>query len=451
MAQVWGSRDESDADDIDSWMVRRGAQLALRSTADAMGRDLWNQSTQDGGDLYAGKPSDLTALGLSAIGGAAKPYSGAAANADSQAGEAEGLTSVAQAGARRPSVTEVGAQQRPSVADASESFTPSDDPSVSELDVIGRPSVPAPRPSFLDSLDHDPLVRSAAGIAGFALGVPGGVLRGGWHALEGVGHGLNFVGGLFFPEGRAMALDDAQTATHSALQYGRSVLANPARLANDAHSVAVSVNRDLNPFATPLPDTASGAFLQKAGIGANLGETLTNAVGLAAAPEVVGGIKAAAAFAATREANMAEMMDRGLSEPMAKYLSKPYKGKGDHAVIQNSQKSVLGLIDTPWLKDVRIPRQLMDSVFNVSRPRGLSQYDFYKYHYGVDPQFYGGSLPRNIEGPNGFSGAKLGFERYSNPARTWARIPQIWKDYPAAVAAGDVSGLLLPDTKESPQ
>ena len=93
----------------------------------------------------------------------------------------------------------------------------------------------------------------------------------------------------------------------------------------------------------------------------------------------------------------------------------------------------------------------MDSSLNVSKPRGLSQYDFYKYHYAVDPKFYGGSLRRGLNGGRGFSGAQLGFERYSIPERTWARIPPIWKDYYTGVTLGDALRPLPQDLSENPQ
>jgi hypothetical protein len=85
---------------------------------------------------------------------------------------------------------------------------------VSEVDVVGRRPDQAPHRSFLDGFDHDPVARAAAGIAGYAIGLPGGVLRGGWHALEGLSHGLNFVGGLIAsPDAREEAWEGAHAAT----------------------------------------------------------------------------------------------------------------------------------------------------------------------------------------------------------------------------------------------
>jgi hypothetical protein len=476
MAQGWSSQGGDDPEDIDTWLVRRNAQLALRAEADAVARNLWNQSIQSGDDLYAGNPSDLTAIGLAALDGAGSSATGAA-NDDDQGGSggafdrpsaATGEGSVhnsfgavagrADVGGPYPSSTRNNSRQHrsPISQDQDRGPVPSlpsgaNVPTVSELKVVGRPTASTPHPGFFDSLNHNPVARVAGGLGGYLIGLPAGVLRGGWHALEGVGHDVNFARRLLVSsDARAKAWDDAQTTTHEALQYGRSALANPARLADDALSGARAANRSLNPFATPIPDTASGAFGHELGIGANGGETLTNIAGLFAAPEVLAGVNAARTFAATREANVAKMVAQGLDEPTARYLSKLYKGEGDHAVVQKSQKSVLGF-KTPLLKKAPIPTWFMDSPLNVSRPRGLSQGDFYEYHYGVDPQFYGAKLPRHLNGGKGWSGNRLGLERYSGPGRTWARIPPIWKDYYTGVASGDALGLLPQDASEAPQ
>ncbi|HEX4710317.1 hypothetical protein [Phenylobacterium sp.] len=476
MAQGWSSQGGDDPEDIDTWLVRRNAQLALRAEADAVARNLWSQSIQSGDDLYAGNPSDLTAIGLAALDGAGS-YSTTAANDDDQGGSggafdrpsaAAGEGSVhdgfgatagrADVGGPHLSRTSSNSSQHRSPISEDQDLRPApyqpsgaNDPTVSELEVVGRPIASTPHAGFFDSLNHNPVARAAGGLGGYLIGLPAGVLRGGWHSLEGVGHGLNFARGLLYsPDARAKAWDDAQTTTHDALQYGRSVLANPARLADDALSGARAANRSLNPFATPIPDTASGAFGHELGIGANGGETLTDIAGLFAAPEVFAGVKAAGTFAATREANVAKMMAQGLDEATARYLSKPYKGQGDHALIQKSQRSILGF-ETPGLRGLPIPKWFMDGPLNVSIPRGLSQYDFYKYHYGVDPKFYGGRLPVDLNGGKGFSGKRLGFERYSDPGRTWARIPPIWKDYYAGVASGEAAGMFPESSSETPQ
>lgn len=430
MPRDGSSQGGNDLDDMDTWVRRRNAQLALRQEADSVARSLWNQSIRDGDDLYAGNPSDLTAIGLAAL-GRTGPYLSRTSSNKSVHGS---LTS------RNSNPGPV--RSLPGDANV---------PSVSELEVIGRPTTPTPSGGFFDSLNHNPVARVAGGLGGYLLGLPVGALRGGWHALEGVGHGLNFAGGLLSSRDvRAKAWNDAQTATHDSLQYGRSVRANPSRLADDALSWARAANRSLNPLATPIQDTASATFGHELGIGANGAETLINIAGLFAAPEVAAGVNAARTFAATREANVAKLMGQGLAEPTARYLSKPYKGQGDHAVIQKTQKSVLGF-ETPLLQRAPIPKWFMDGPLNVSRPRGLSQADFYEYHYGVDPHFYGGTLPPRLNGGKGWSGKRLGLERDSRPGRTWARIPPVWKDFYTGVASGDALSLPLQDAPEAPR
>ena len=432
MAQSWPSQDGDDPEDIDAWMPRRNAQVALRPEADAAGRDLWNQTIQTGDDLYAGNPSDITAIGLAALVGAAPNLT--PASSDDQDARGGGFQ-------RGPALSAVPVATPTSNTDY---------PSVSELDVVGRLPDQTPHPSFLDGLNHSWPARIAGGVAGYAVGLPFGVGRAGWHAIEGVGDGQKFAAGLFSHEGRARALDDTQTAAHNALQYGRSVLANPSRLANDAATQGAAAVHSVVPFKTPMADTALGEIGHEFGIGMNAGETATNIAGLIATPEVFEGLNAVRTFAATREANIAEMMARGIDEPTAVKLSRRYDGQGDHAVIQKRQKSILGF-KTPLLKEAPIPQWFMDGPLNVSKPRGLSQYDFYKYHYGVDGQFHGGKLPNGPDGPRGFSGRNLGFERYGQPGRTWARIPQIWKDYYAGVTSGDVMRQLPQDAVETPQ
>ena len=474
MPQGWSSQSGDDPDDFDTWMVRRNAQLALRAEADAVARNLWNQSIQSGDDLYAGNPSDLTVIGLAALDGAGS-YATTGANDDDQGGSgaafdrpsaAAGEGSVhagfgatagrADLGGPHLSRTSNNGFQHRSPISQDQDLRPvpslpsgANVPTVSELEVVGRPTYQAPHTGFLDSLNHSLAARIVGGGAGYLFGLPAGVARGGWHALEGIGDGLNFARSLVLPEGRAKAWNEAKTATHNALQYGRSVAANPSRLVDDAVSEGTAAIHNFVPFTT-MADTATGEIGHELAIGMNGGEALANVAGFFAAPEVVGGLNAARTFAATREANIAEMMERGLNEPTARHLSKPYKGQGDHALIQKSQKSIFGF-EMPGLRRLPIPKWFMDSSLNVSIPRGLSQYDFYKYHYGVDPQFYGGRLPVDLNGGKGFSGKRLGFERYSNPGRTWARIPPIWKDYYAGVASGEAAGIFPQDSSETPQ
>ena len=472
MSEGWSSPDNGDLGDLDAWMKWRNAQVALRPEADAFARNLWNQSIQNGDDLYAGNPSDLTAIGLAALDGVT-PYAATAANDDDQGGDdgafdpysatgaglkqdgAAASTGDASNDGPYPSNAASNTSQQGLPISGSQTPGPDrslpsgiNDPWVSELEVIGQPTSPTPHDGFLDRLNHSLPARVAGGAAGYLVGLPWGVARAGLHAVEGVEDGVNFARSLLSPEGRAEALNEATSATHNALQYGRSVMADPARLAHDAASVGKTAIHDVIP--TSMADTGLGEFGHEFGLGANAGEALTNIVGAVAVPEVAEGLNAARTFAATRDANIAKFMGQGFDEQTARYLSKPYDGRGDHALISQSQNAVFGF-KTPLLKKVQIPDWIKDSPVNVSKPRGLSQGDFYEYHYAVDPQFYGAGLPRDLNGGKGWSGKRLGAERYSGAEQLWRRMPQIWKDYPAGATLGDSLGLLPGDDPGAPQ
>jgi hypothetical protein len=108
----------------------------------------------------------------------------------------------------------------------------------------------------------------------------------------------------------------------------------------------------------------------------------------------------------------------------------------------------LGDLDA-WM--ARRNAQVKDSPLNVSKPRGMSQGDFYEYHFGVDPQYYGGKLRSDLNGGRGWSGNRLGLERYSIPERIWAKVPQVWKDHDTGVALGEALGQLPLDDPRAPQ
>lgn len=471
MPESSSSQDGDDLSDIGAWIARRNAQRALQPQADAMARNLWNQATQNGSDLYAGNPSDLSAIGLAALTGTGLYPTTGAANDQGADDDVFGPASVATgvglshdgtgasagpADGAGPGLSRTGSRagspisrdQNPGLGSSLPGDTNA--PAVSELEVVGRPANQALHSSFLDSLNHNATARVAAGGIGYLIGLPVGVGRAGWHALQGLDDGLHFAESLASPEGRTKAWNDTRAATHSALQYGRSVVANPSRLSNDAASAGKDAIHSLVPFTTPMASTALGELSHEFGIGMNAGETATNVAGVIAAPEVFEGLNAARTFAATREANVAKFMAQGFDEPTARYLAKPYEGQGDHAVVQKSRKSIFGF-KTPLLKDVPIPRSVMDSPLNVSRPRGLSQGDFYEYHYRVDPQFYGGKLPAQLNEGKGWSGNRLGLERDGGLARAWGRIPPIYKDYDVGVTLGDALGQLPQSGPETPQ
>ena len=169
MPQVWSAPDD-DSDGADAWLVRRNARVALRSQADAVARDLWNQATQHGADLYAGNPSDLTAIGLASLAGA-EPYPLTTANDDGQGGY----------GADRPPSTDGGSPITRVQDQSRGALRPSGAyvPTVSEVDVVAPRPAPPSHAGIFDILNHNLAARVASGVAGYAIGLPLGALRGG--------------------------------------------------------------------------------------------------------------------------------------------------------------------------------------------------------------------------------------------------------------------------------
>ena len=81
----------------------------------------------------------------------------------------------------------------------------------------------------------------------------------------------------------------------------------------------------------------------------------------------------------------------------------------------------------------------MDGPFNVQRGEGMSRGQVYAKHFRTDDNFYGARLPTNLDGGRGWSGRRLGLERYSLPGRLWHGAPLPLK---AAVGGGSAGAAL---------
>ena len=110
--------------------------------------------------------------------------------------------------------------------------------------------------------------------------------------------------------------------------------------------------------------------------------------------------------------------NQGFTPAQAKYLTQPYGNRAGHhfPIPQRVGRGVL-------------PDAVVDSRFNVLRPRGISLGRFYELHYRVDPYFNYARFPRSIGG--GWNGNTLGLERYSGLQRIWYATPG-----PTKVAGG---------------
>ncbi|WP_394762950.1 hypothetical protein [Phenylobacterium sp.] len=326
------------------------------------------------------------------------------------------------------------------------------------MEVYAPPRPKPVSPGAHEPWDHNPAVKVVGGSAAFLVGLPFGAGRSVYHAVGDLKDAALFAGKLanpFDPKGREEAAGQVRNGVHGALQYGRSVVADPRRLRADALAAGKTALRDLVPFNRPMADTAWDEMKREFGVGMNDGEGLVNVVGFFGGGEALAGMRAVRTFEATRDARIAKSMAQGLDRKTAEYLSKPYEGRGHHSPIPQ-RRSVISsekwkIPIPPVLQGKKIPAWIMDSPLNVSKPRGMSQADFYEYHYGVDKRFQGAKLPANLNGGKGWSGKRLNQKRYGFPERVWRGTPTFWKDGAAIVDAGEFPGLFENQTQGGPQ
>jgi hypothetical protein len=188
----------------------------------------------------------------------------------------------------------------------------------------------------------------------------------------------------------------------------------------------------IDPSATPQAATASGEFLRQFPIGLNQGE-----LGFDVLSTLYGGaelkplrlLRAARASTAAERAALrasklgpwsptaADYMARGVPEGMANYFAElyPMKGMGSHLWGRNKRlPEVLG--------GRKLPSAIVESPFNVLKPRDWTRGELYERHVNVDGQYSGGKVPAR-HGGGGWSGNKLGWERYGPLRSFWYGAP----------------------------
>jgi hypothetical protein len=110
--------------------------------------------------------------------------------------------------------------------------------------------------------------------------------------------------------------------------------------------------------------------------------------------------------------------NQGFTPAQAKYLTQPYGNRAGHH-FPIPQRVGRGVLLDP----------IVDSRFNVLKPRGINLGSFYELHYRVDPDFFGAAFPRSIGGS--WSGRQLGLEKYTGLERILYATPG-----PTKVAGG---------------
>jgi len=127
--------------------------------------------------------------------------------------------------------------------------------------------------------------------------------------------------------------------------------------------------------------------------------------------------------------------NQGFTPAQSKYLTQPYGNRAGHH-FPIPQRVGRGLL----------PDSIVDSQFNVLRPRDISLGRFYELHYAVDPYFNYANFPRAISG--GWNGNTLGLQRYNGLKRIWYSTPGPTKIAGGGVIAGGYWWFLYDDDGE---
>lgn len=279
------------------------------------------------------------------------------------------------------------------------------------------------RPGGVGDLDHNDVVKGAAGSLAQSAGAVAGLARGGARLAQDAAGAVQFTENLLDPAygwlhgGQPAWLPLAQSAD-DAVRQGLSVARHPVQ---SIMAGASRANATLNPSATPAAPTATDEMRRRFGIGMNQGEVLFDIGAAAMAPEAA--MTRPAVFA---EDQVAKRMSQGMIEPKARYLAEPYEGMGHHYI----PRSVIEALN--------ISKAFGDSRFNVLKPPGISRGDFYELHFRVDPDFKGARLADHVG--EHWSGEKLGLKKDPFLVRVVRGAPPALKRALTKGALGGVAG-----------
>lgn len=278
------------------------------------------------------------------------------------------------------------------------------------------------RPGGVGDLDHNDVVKGAAGSLAQSAGAVAGLARGGAHLAQDAVGVVQFTENLFDPAygwlhpGQPAWLPLAQSA-NDAVRRGLSAAHHPVQ---SIMAGASRANAAFNPSATPAAPTATGEMRRRFGIGMNQGEVLFDIGAAAMAPEAM-----ADPFLSA-DAQVAKRVAQGMDLRMAQNLAQPYEGMGHHYI---PRRGIFGL---------QLPKVLSDSPFNVLKPPGISRGDMYDLHYEVDPKFHGARLADDVG--QHWSGKKLGLKKDHPMVQVVRGAPTALKRTVSG-AAGGVAGV----------
>lgn len=288
----------------------------------------------------------------------------------------------------------------------------------------------------LAQLNRNPLVRDIAGDVSGTVALVPGAARGLWHTVEDVGHAAYLAHGFspytyFLPTAKD-ARRQARSDVTAIGQKVSEVWDDPRGAVEDAKQGFMNWREGIDPTATPKADTATGEWARRFPMGLNQGEFVfdvgTSVFGGAAvktlrAPRLARGLSNGRR--AARRPNTprpgaptaADYRARGVPEGMAEYFAEPYPmtGMGSHLWGRNRKlPKALG--------GGTLPRAIVESPFNVLKPRDWTRGEMYERHVNVDGGYYGGKVPAR-HGGGGWNGDDLGWERYGPLRSFWYGAP----------------------------
>jgi hypothetical protein len=271
-------------------------------------------------------------------------------------------------------------------------------------------------------------VKGIAGTAAFAAGAPIGFARGAIHFGQDIGNDLDFGVRLLDPSDAENHLpgegawDQAADKVRGVLSYGQQRLADRGKLANDVGALGHDARVNLDPL--PIAPTLGDQLGRNFSVGQNWGEGAFDLGSILEGGDLIESLRGAEA--ASDAAKAPAYIRPGAPPALEAYLEEPYDGLGAHFVPRRAKfpETVAGIpVPQGLVGKPLLPQWYMDSPFNVWKPDGISRGKFYEEHFRMDDRMYGAPLPRKIDGGRGWSGNRLGLERYSPAGRIWRGAP----------------------------
>ena len=326
------------------------------------------------------------------------------------------------------------AQKRPTQAKAAVPKPPAQVRKGTSQSLPGATRVgPPPSPQWWDSGP----IKDGVGAIAKDVGIVGGVLRGGVHAVEGLVEGGTFLNRLMSPTdiilsppGQSAAAQTVRAGVGIA-NYVRQGIADPRRVVDDVKAKGHQMRIDLDPTATPIEATLGGELRRNFNIGMNQGELAFDVGSLVVGGPLAKGVKEAGLLSKAKSYD--KLIAQGKSPAFADYFSEPYVGAGHHAIVPQrfTFPKVLG--------GGSLPKKWLNSPFNVLAPEGIARAEMYERHFKVDPYYKGAKVPLEFKA-EGWSGKKLGLTKYGLPGRIWHGTPAPFKAHVGGfgAAAGGV-------------